>query len=57
MRGLGLNARPRRRYRVKTTGSNHSGPIAPNRLLERPAPTRPDELWRSDITYVRTDEG
>ena len=57
MRGLGLNARPRRRYRVKTTDSNHSGPIATNRLLERSVPTRTDQLWRSDITYVHTGEG
>jgi len=42
MRGLGLNARPPRRYPVKTTDSNHPGPIAVNLLLERPAPTRPD---------------
>lgn len=57
MRGLELNARPHRRYRLKTTDSNHSGPIAPNRLLGRPAPSRPDEVWRSDITYVHTGEG
>ena len=57
MRGLGLNARPRRHYRVKTTDSNHCGPIAPNRLLDRPAPSRTNEVWRSDITYVRTGEG
>jgi putative transposase len=57
MRGLELNARPRRRYRVKTTDSNHPGPIAANLLLERPAPNRRDQVWRSDITYVRTGEG
>jgi putative transposase len=57
MRGLGLNARPHRRYRVQTTDSNHSGPIALNRLLGRPVPCRLDEVWRSDITYVHTGEG
>jgi len=52
-----LNARPRRHYRMKTTDSNHSGPIAPNLLHDRPKPERPNQIWRSDITYIATDEG
>lgn len=56
MREQNLNARPRRRYRVKTTDSNHSGPIAPHLLRDRPKPDRPDKIWRSDITYIQTGE-
>ena len=33
-------------------------PIAPNRLAERPEPpTRPNEVWQADITYVAAKEG
>lgn len=57
MRGRGLRARQKRRFRPRTTDANHLCPIAPNRLADRPAPTRPDEIWASDITYVPTGEG
>lgn len=40
-----------------TTDSRHSHPIAPNRLATRPVPTKPDQVWVSDLTYVPTDEG
>lgn len=54
----GLCARPRRRFVPKTTQSRHDGPIAPNRLAERTAPpTRPDEVWSVDMTYIETGEG
>lgn len=57
MRQAGLRGRQRRRYRVRTTDSRHSHPIAPNRLAARPAPTKPNQVWVSDLTYVPTDEG
>jgi len=57
MRQAGLRGRQRRRYRVRTTDSRHSHPIAPNRLATLPAPTKPDQVWVSDLTYVPTDEG
>lgn len=57
MRGAGLSARPRRRFRVSLTDSDHGLPIAPNRLRAQPAPTRPDAVWVADITYVDTEEG
>ena len=57
MREQELCGRQQRRFRVRTTDSNHDEPIAPNRLAERSAPTRPDEVWVADITYVGTAEG
>ena len=56
MREDGLVGVPQKRFKV-TTDSNHSGPVAPNLLQDRPAPSRPDEVWAADITYVRTWEG
>ena len=57
MRETGLQGRQRRRYRVRTTDSNHDQPVAPNRLKVVDRPTRIDEVWVSDITYVPTQEG
>jgi len=57
MRETGLQGRQRRRYRVRTTDSNHDQPVAPNRLKVAGRPTRIDEVWVSDITYVPTQEG
>lgn len=57
MRQDGLCGRQKRRYRVRTTDSRHSHPIAPNRLATLPAPTKPNQVWVSDLTYVATDEG
>jgi transposase InsO family protein len=57
MRAAGLQGRQRRRYRVRTTDSNHDQPIAPNRLGIATRPTRTDEVWVSDITYVPMQEG
>ena len=52
----GLHARVRKRYKV-TTDSDHDQPVAPNLLLDRPAPSKVDEVWVADITYVPTAEG
>jgi len=58
MRAAGLCARVRRRFVPQTTQSRHDGPIAPNRLAQRPAPpTRPDQVWVVDMTYLATSEG
>lgn len=57
MRECGLKGRQSRRYRVRTTDSAHDDPIAPNLLAEAAAPTKPDEVWVTDITYVETGEG
>jgi len=57
MRQIGMRARQKRRWKPSTTDSNHLYPIAPNLLAERYAPTRPNEVWRADITYVETGEG
>jgi transposase InsO family protein len=58
MRLAGLNRRIRRRFRpMSLTDSDHDLPVAPNRLLEKTSPARPDAVWVADITYVETGEG
>src|SRR5467141_4730269 len=57
MRQEGLKGRTGKGRKVRTTHSDHDQPIAPNRLLERSAPTKTDEVWVADITYVPTAEG
>jgi transposase InsO family protein len=55
-RELGLRCKQKRKFKA-TTNSSHSLPVAPNLLEQTFAPTRPNEAWVSDITYVATDEG
>jgi putative transposase len=52
-----LSGRQKGRYRVQTTDSNHDQPIAPNLLAQAPEPTAPNQLWVTDITYIRVAEG
>lgn len=56
LRRQGLQAVYRRPYRV-TTDSQHSHPVAPNRLERRFDGWKPDQAWVADITYVPTAEG
>jgi len=46
----------RRKHRVMTTNSNHRFKIYDN-LIKEMQVTRPDEVYVSDLTYIRTDEG
>jgi transposase InsO family protein len=57
MRQQGLVARRRCRFRVKTTDSRHDYPIAPNRLPDRRPPSRIDQVWVADITFIPTRQG
>ena len=56
MRGMGLVARSRRRFRV-TTQANAKHPAAPNVLNREFRAERPNQKWVTDITYAWTDEG
>jgi len=56
MRLAGITVKKQRRYKT-TTKSNHRYPVSPN-LIERCFQTaRPNMVWVSDITYIKTREG
>jgi transposase InsO family protein len=56
LRQNGLMVRLKRRRHYKTTDSGHHYHKYPN-LIQDIVPTRPNEIWVADITYVETDEG
>jgi transposase InsO family protein len=55
MRERGWAARPKRAFRPRTTRAGGHG-VAPNRIKDL-VPSRPDQIWVSDITYVATRQG
>jgi putative transposase len=55
LRRSGLLIKPRKRY-VQTTMSRHWMRKYPN-LVKNQKPTAPEQIWVSDITYLRTEEG
>jgi len=57
MREHDLHSRKRRRFRVVTTDSNHTYPVAPNVVGRDFAATAPNQKWLADLTYIPTDEG
>jgi transposase InsO family protein len=57
MNKAGLRSKIRRRFRVRTTDSRHSHPIAPDLVGRNFTAEAPNRVWVSDITYIPTDEG
>jgi len=55
LRKNGMLIQPKRRY-IQTTMSKHWLRKYPN-LIKDIVVKRPDEIWVSDITYLKTDEG
>ncbi|AGM44723.1 integrase catalytic subunit [Aeromonas hydrophila ML09-119] len=55
-REMGLSCKQKRKFKA-TTHSSHSLPVAVNILGQVFSPTKPNEVWTGDITYIATDEG
>lgn len=56
LRRQGLRAKAAKKFKA-TTNSNHSLPVADNRLLQNFTAQQPNQVWVGDITYLATDEG
>lgn len=53
----GLRAIQPRSFVPKTTNSRHSYRISPNLLKQRRSPTKSNEVWVGDITYIPMTNG
>lgn len=52
LREMGLKAIQPKSYRPRTTDSRHGQGYSPNLLLESPTPTRINQVWVGDISYI-----
>jgi putative transposase len=57
MKKLGLVCKNKKRFRVRTTNSNHNFSIAPNRLNQDFYAFLPNQKYVGDITYIPTKQG
>lgn len=57
MRELGLRSCVSRKFKVRTTDSDHDLPIAPNLLNQQFQSEKPNKVWVTDITYIPCREG
>ena len=57
MREAGIQAKSQRKFRVTTTDSNHTQPVAENVLNREFTAKKRNQKWVADITYIATLEG
>lgn len=57
MRESSIRSKVSRKFKPRTTDSDHAYPVAPNLLDRNFAIETPDAAWLCDITYIETDEG
>ncbi len=57
MKVAGIRSIAHKKFRIRTTDSNHNYPIAKNLLDRKFAPGAVAKAWVSDITYIKTTQG
>lgn len=55
-RDHGLRCKQKRGFRL-TTGARHDLPVAPNLLNQQFSVSAPNQVWTTDLTYIKTAEG
>lgn len=53
MKKAGISAKTSKKFKVVTTDSKHNYPVSPNLLNRDFAAKKPNQVWLSDITYIR----
>lgn len=57
MRKLKIKGKGTPKKHIVTTDSNHSNPVADNKLERKFTVNQPNKVWVADITYIWTQEG
>jgi putative transposase len=57
MKNANIRSIVNKRFRICTTDSNHTYPIAKNLLNRNFTPENIGKAWVSDLTYIKTTEG
>lgn len=57
MKARKIRSEIKKRFKVRTTDSNHAHPVAANVLDRQFQQNKPNVVWASDITYIPTDQG
>jgi putative transposase len=57
MRESSIRSKVVKKFKVRTTDSNHAHPIAPNVIDRNFSVEQPDAAWLCDITFIPTGEG
>ena len=56
MKRNGISGQNNTSFKIQTTDSNHKFKIAPNLLDQNFLAEMPNQIWLSDITYIRTGQ-
>lgn len=57
MKQLGVKGKKKHRRKPRTTDSRHDQPVVPHLLKLVEAPSAPNQVWVTDITYLETGQG
>ncbi|MEE9404396.1 MAG: IS3 family transposase [Algisphaera sp.] len=57
MQRMSLVGKGKKKFRIRTTDSNHEHPIAPDLVQRDFTAAAPNQVWVTDLTYIATQQG